>query len=202
VKPFLFLNIFLWMLMSALAQNKPLNPEDTINFKRSFLLDNKVYSVYNNYINAGLGFAYYDYSPYLNRVIGADYNFRIKHHRLQLGAALTGIRLNNFDHSTVKLGIGAKKENKKSLIGFYFGPMFSSGFKPIIRDTLNGPERYFATGAYLQIHYAYKVKWDYGPALSLQFDWNRYRFVSALRLDLFFSGAYQRKVQEENSENY
>ncbi len=184
--------------MLSLAQtNRSLN-KDTTDYKRTFILNNKVYSVYNNYINVGLGLGYYSNKSELIQSIGADYNFRIKKHRLQFGGSLYGIKLNDFYHGNLKLGIGGKKETKKYLLGFYYGASYNEGFKSIITDSANGPARYRSAGAYLQVQYAYKINWDYGPALSLNFDWNPERFITAIRLDLFFSGAFQKKVPLEN----
>jgi hypothetical protein len=197
-------NIFLFIVLTQFCigqtTDKPL--KDTVNYNRTFTLEDKVYKVYNNYINAGLGLAYIDNNPYLNQSIGGDFNFKIKQHRLQAGGSLYGIRLNDFYHGNLKFGIGGKKETRKYLIGLYYGATYNEGFKAIITDSANGPDRYRSAGAYLQLQYAYKVKWDYGPALSLNFDWNPYRFISALRLDLFFSGAYQKKRPLENGNNW
>jgi hypothetical protein len=182
----------------CLAQNETLIYKDTVNYKRTFILDEKVYKAYNNYINVGLGFASLDNTPYVYQTIGGDFNFRIYQHRLQFGGALYGIRLNDFYHGNLKFGIGGKKETRKYLLGLYYGASYNEGFKTIITDSANGPARYRSAGAYLQLQYAYKVRWDYGPAVSLNFDWNPYRFISAIRLDLFFSGAYQKKKPTDN----
>lgn len=170
------------------AQEKPKEEED---FKKEITFDNKQYRVYNNWLSAGAGPSNNSNAPSTQFSIVANYSFHVKKEYLQFGVLLSGDNYGSYNTIQAHGCYGKRKETAKYNLSAFIGPSYTSGF--LFLDSTYSNKAYKALGAYAEVQFIGKIKYDVGIGPSVFVDYNAKRTIIGLRLDLYFSGAYQGK---------
>ncbi len=172
---------------------KRLTPLDS-----TFVINNKVFKYYNNWLTLGGGAQQnlrYNYK--LGFAGGVDFNFHIKQHYFQLGATITGERFGFYNNYQFHLGYGKRFENKDFHAAGFIGSSYSTGYGKVGDSVYTRPYKQY--GLYGQIEIVKKITYDVGVGAALFADYNAEQPIIGLRFLLYFSGAYKGKkyLQEQ-----
>ncbi|MBI3512242.1 MAG: hypothetical protein HY064_16400 [Bacteroidetes bacterium] len=161
------------------------------NYKQEFILNNKRYKVWDNWVNFGAGYSFYTNNPKLQFVMGADFNFHIKSIYLNGGGFLSGDNYGLFNNYEIHLGyIPIRHQNTKFHYAVIASPSYSVQYK------------YFAPGLYEssavksfgffgEFQFIKKIEYADGVGLAAFFDYTPKNFIIGLRIDGYLSGAYK-----------
>lgn len=165
----------------------------------AFIIDNKHFQYYNNWINIGIGAQQnLTYSSGLGFAGSLDFNFHIKRTYFQLGAQLTGESVNSYNNYQIHLGYGKRFEDKDFHLAAFAGVSFSSGYGRDTDSTYN--RRYNEPGLYIEGEIVKKISYDIGIGGSLFADWNKEQSMIGARFVLYFSGAFTGKKKDRYSD--
>ena len=175
------------------AKGKHLIPLDS-----QFVIDNKRFQYYNNWINIGIGAQQnLTYGIGLGFAGSADFNFHIKRSYFQVGAMLTGEKMRSYNNYQAHICYGTRFEDKDVHIAGFAGISYSSGNGRDSDSTYN--RRYSLPGIYGEAEIVKKISYDIGLGGSLFGDWNKEQSMIGARFVLYFSGSFIGK--EKNSGN-
>jgi len=175
------------------VENK--NKKRTIPIDSTFVINNKKFRYYNNWLTVGGGWQQnVTYNRPLGFTGGLDYNFHVKHHYLQLGTNITGTKFGFYNNYQVHLGYGKRFEDKAIHAAGFAGLSFSSGRKKIDSVYI---DPFTAPGIYIQGEVVVKVSYDVGIGASLFGDFNQVQSMIGFRFILYFSGSYQGKKNNQ-----
>jgi len=198
-------SVFLFLLFfSVKAQEitKPLSITDAENAqlkevykepfdrKREIVFKNKKYRIYNNYVSGGAGKAYNSGWQDLEFCPGLDFNFHLQKQYFQIGGLLAGPRLGINNCLQLHVCYGYRYERSNYMLAAYGGVAYMGGYLKPVNDTSNAM-LFKAVGGYIALQYFYKVKFDYGIGATAFLDVNTTQFLTGIRIELFFSGAYR-----------
>ncbi len=158
----------------------------------TFVINNKVFKYYNNWLTLGGGAQQnlrYNYK--LGFAGGVDFNFHLSQHYFQLGTTITGERFGFYNNYQFHLGYGKRFENKDFHAAGFIGPSYSTGYGKVGDTVYTRPYKQF--GLYGQIEIAKKITYDVGVGAALFADYNSEQSIIGLRFLLYFSGAYKGK---------
>jgi hypothetical protein len=167
-------------------------PDDKFDRNKTIVINNNKFKVYNNWLNAGAGYAD-DFTRFGQQfTLGVDYNFHIETQYFQAGFFLSGYNFGGYNNTNIHIAYGKRKETKHYNLAAFLGPDYSTGFKKV--NGLFSPDHvYNEVGIYGQIQFTLKATYDTGICLALFGDYNQYQNMAGARLDLYFSGAYKGK---------
>ncbi|HET6226986.1 MAG TPA: hypothetical protein VFF27_11945 [Bacteroidia bacterium] len=179
---------------AIIKKGKRLTPLDS-----QFVIDNKRFQYYNNWINIGLGAQQnLTYGIGLGFAGSADFNFHIKRSYFQAGAMLTGEKIQSYNNYQVHLCYGTRFEDNDVHVAGFAGISYSSGYGRDTDSTYN--RRYLEPGIYAEAEIVKKISYDIGLGGSLFADWNKEQSMIGARFVLYFSGAFIGK-EKSSSEN-
>lgn len=181
---------------SVKTNDKHLTPLDS-----QFVIDNKRFQYYNNWINVGFGAQQnLTYGIGLGFAGSADFNFHIKRSYFQAGVMLTGEKIRSYNNYQAHLCYGTRFEDKDVHIAGFVGFSYSSGYGRDSDSTYN--RRYLQPGIYAEAEIVKKISYDVGLGGSLFGDWNKEQSLIGARFVLYFSGAFIGKERSSISENH
>lgn len=161
-------------------------------FDSTFVINNKIFKYYNNWLTAGGGFQQnLTYKYKLGFAGGLDFNFHIKQHYLQLGTIITGERFGFYNNYQFHLGYGKRFEDKDFHTAGFIGPSYSTGYGKVGDSVYTRPYKQF--GLYAQVELIKKITYDVGAGVSIFGDYNSEQSLVGLKFLLYFSGAYKGK---------
>jgi hypothetical protein len=192
MKRSLFLLAALLSFSFALAQEKIEKPKPDLDAE--VVVNKKRFKVYNNWLSGYGGAGYNTVIPQLQFIGGLDFNFHIKEHYLQLGAALAGDDFGNYNNTIFHAGYGKRKENEKLNLSAFGGLSYTKGYrkKGGVYDITNPYEE---PGLYINAQAVKKITYDVGIGLGLFADINQVRTLAGVVGVVYFSGAYRGKKQ-------
>lgn len=164
-----------------------------------FVIDNKRFQYYNNWVNIGIGAQQnLTYGIALGFAGSADFNFHIKRHYFQIGGMLTGEHVSDYNNYQVHLGYGKRFEDKDVHIAGFACISYATGNG---RDTDSTYRRHFSEpGIYLEGEIVKKISYDVGIGGSLFADWNKEQSMIGARFVFYFSGAFRGKKHSGETE--
>lgn len=185
---FLIFYFLLFNSFISLAQKEKQTEDD---LKKEIIYQDKRYRVYNNWLGVGAGPASNNNVPQTQFSIYSNYSFHIQKQYYQFGILLSGNRFGDYNNVQAHLCYGLRRETIKYNLSAFLGPSFTSGLMYI--DTAFSNKSFKALGAYAEVQFIGKIKYDYGIGPSVFADYNAKRTIIGIRLDLYFSGAYKGK---------
>jgi len=176
---------------------KKTKPTDSI-----FIIDNKKFQFYNNWLTLGLGGQQnLTYQRELGFAGGLDFNFHIKHNYFQTGGLLSGGRYGSYTNYQLHLGYGKRFEDKDYQFAAFVGLSYSLGTRVTQIDSAKYDRKpYSQPGLYLQGEIVKKITYDVGAGFCMFADWNQEQSMIGLRFILYFSGAYMGKKNKNYSD--
>jgi hypothetical protein len=157
-----------------------------------FVMDNKRFRYYNNWVNVGIGAQQnLTYGIGLGFAGSADFNFHIKRNYFQIGGQLTGLHLGSYNNYQIHLGYGKRFEDKDVHFAGFAGFSYSSGMGRDSDSTYNRP--YSKPGLYIEGEIVKKISYDIGFGGSLFADWNKEQSMIGARFIVYFSGSFSGK---------
>ncbi|HSH65338.1 MAG TPA: hypothetical protein VLB84_05940 [Bacteroidia bacterium] len=163
-----------------------------------FVIDNKRFQYYNNWINIGIGAQQnLTYGIGLGFLGSADFNFHIKREYFQLGGLLTGEHLGAYTNYQIHFGYGKRFEDKDVHIAGFAGVSYSTGYGRDSDSTYN--RHYSEPGLFIEGELVKKISYDIGLGGSLFADWNKEQSMIGARFVLYFSGAFRGKKKNTAS---
>ena len=155
-----------------------------------FVINNKKFKYYNNWITAGAGGQQnLSYKRKLGFAGGLDYNFHIKHSYYQLGFMITGERYGFYNNYNFHLGYGKRFEDKSLHAAVFGGISYSTGYQ-LEYDSVY-TRKYDQPGLFVQGEIVKKITYDVGIGLSVFADVNPEQTLIGFRGILYFSNAYR-----------
>lgn len=179
---------------------KPLkvNGKRMIPLDSEFVIDNKRFQYYNNWINIGIGTQQnLTYGIQLGFAGSADFNFHINRYYFQIGGMLTGLHLGSYNNYQIHLGYGKRFEDKDVHVAGFAGLSYSTGYGRDTDSTYNRP--YSEPGIYLEGEIVKKISYDIGLGGSLFADWNKEQSMIGARFIVYFSGSFRGKKKNPPS---
>lgn len=182
-------------LVAQKKDNIPIDPLDTLgyNLPEELIIGNNIYKTKYHYLVIGLGFSGNGIKKYDSN-IGIDYHLNIKNRYYQIGVMRTKELKGLFPANYIRVfndfhfSMGKKIENVKMAYFGYAGPSIIYG------KNHYSEEAYVTIGVQGQLQCIYKHFFDVGMGLTLYGNIN-FRYSSAgIRLNIFFSNAFKRKV--------
>jgi hypothetical protein len=171
--------------VDAPAGKKYLAPLDS-----EFLIKDKRFRYYNNWITAGAGGQQnLSYKQKLGFSGGLDYNFHLKHHYFQLGLLITGERYGFYNNYQFHLGYGKRFEDNVFHAAVFGGISYSTGYAKEHDSVYT--RKYDQPGLYLQGEIVKKITYDVGVGLAVFADVNLEQTIIGFRGILYFSNAYR-----------
>jgi hypothetical protein len=204
--------VFLFLALPGYAQKdtvingklyKQVDPKKSVavNGKRmipldsEFVMDNKRFQYYNNWVNIGIGMQQnLTYDIGLGFAGSADFNFHIKRYYFQIGGLLTGLHLGSYNNYQVHLGYGRRFEDKDVHVAGFAGLSYSTGYGRDSDSTYNRP--YSRPGVFIEGEIVKKISYDIGLGGSLFADWNKEQSMIGARFVVYFSGAFRGKKKD------
>jgi hypothetical protein len=177
-----------------LDTKKPVNVSGKrmIPLDSEFVIDNKRFRYYNNWVNVGIGVQQnLTYGIGLGFAGSADFNFHIKRNYFQIGGQLTGLHLGSYNNYQIHLGYGKRFEDKDVHFAGFAGFSYSSGMGRDSDSTYNRP--YSKPGVYIEGEIVKKISYDIGFGGSLFADWNKEQSMIGARFIVYFSGSFSGK---------
>ncbi len=175
----------------------------TVNGKRmipldsEFVIDNKRFQYYNNWVNIGFGAQQnLTYGIGLGFAGSADFNFHIKRYYFQIGGQLTGEHIGSYNNYQIHFGYGKRFEDKDVHVAGFAGLSYSSGYGRDSDSTYNRP--YSKPGLYIEGEIVKKISYDIGLGGSLFADWNKEQSMIGARFIVYFSGSFRGKKKDLN----
>lgn len=160
-----------------------------------FVIDNKRFQYYNNWINIGIGAQQsLTYGIDLGFAGSADFNFHIKREYFQVGAMLTGERANSYNNYQIHVAYGKRFEDKEVHVAGFAGLSYSTGYGRDTDSTYN--RHYNQPGLYIEGEIVKKISYDIGLGGSLFADWNKEQSMIGARFILYFSGSFRGKKKD------
>lgn len=176
------------------------NGKRLIPLDSQFIIDNKRFQYYNNWINIGVGAQQnLTYGIGLGFAGSADVNFHIKRSYFQIGAMLTGERLNSYNNYQAHICYGTRFEDRDVHVAGFAGISYSSGNGRDSDSTYN--RRYQHPGVYAEAEIIKKISYDIGLGGSLFGDWNKEQSMIGARFIMYFSAAFIGKERTSSTEN-
>lgn len=176
------------------------NRKRGIPLDSEFVIDNKRFQFYNNWINIGIGAQQnLTYGIGLGFAGSADFNFHIKREYFQVGAMLTGEHMRAYNNYQVHVGYGKRFEDKDVHVAGFAGISYSTGYGRDSDSTYNRP--YNQPGLYIEGEIVKKISYDIGLGGSLFADWNTEQSMMGARFILYFSGAFRGKKKNASLED-
>lgn len=176
------------------------NGKRLIPLDSQFVIDNKRFQYYNNWINIGVGAQQnLTYGIGLGFAGSADVNFHIKRSYFQIGAMLTGERLRSYNNYQAHICYGARFEDKDVHVAGFAGISYSSGNGRDSDSTYN--RQYQHPGIYAEAEIVKKISYDIGLGGSLFADWNKEQSMIGARFIMYFSAAFIGKEKISGTEN-
>jgi hypothetical protein len=176
------------------------NGKRLIPLDSQFVIENKRFQYYNNWINIGIGAQQnLTYGIGLGFAGSADVNFHIKRSYFQVGVMLTGEKVRSYNNYQAHICYGTRFEDKDVHIAGFAGISYSSGNGRDSDSTYN--RRYQHPGIYAEAEIVKKISYDIGIGGSLFGDWNKEQSMIGARFIMYFSAAFIGKEKSSNSEN-
>lgn len=158
----------------------------------TFVIDNKMFRYYNNWITLGAGIQQnFSYGYKLGFSGGVDFNFHVKQHYFQTGTVITGERFGFYNNYQFHLGYGKRYEDKNFHAAGFVGPSYSIGYGKVGDTVYTRP--YKQVGVYGQVELIKKITYDVGAGVALFADYNQEQTLIGARFLIYFSGAYRGK---------
>src|SRR4051812_16163609 len=155
-----------------------------------FVIDNKRFQYYNNWINIGIGTQQnLTYGIGLGFAGSADFSFHVNRYYFQIGGQLTGLHLGSYNNYQVHLGYGKRFEDKDVHVAGFAGLSYSTGYGRDSDSTYNRP--YSRAGVYIEGEIVKKISYDIGLGGSLFADWNKEQSMIGARFVVYFSGSFR-----------
>jgi hypothetical protein len=169
--------------------------EHVIPLDSTFLIKNKKFKYYNNWLTLGGGWQQnLTYKRNLGFTGGLDYNFHIKQRYFQLGTNISGLHFGFYNNYQFHLGYGFRFEDKVIHYAAFGGISYSTGYGKV--DSVY-TRKFSQPGIYVQGEMIKKVAYDVGLGGSVFADWNQEQIIVGFRLILYFSGAYKGKQSND-----
>ncbi len=164
-----------------------------------FIINNKKFQYYNNWITGGLGGQQnLTYKRELGFAGGLDFNFHVKHNYFQAGVLLSGVRFGSYTNYQFHSGYGKRFEDKDYHFAAFIGVSYSTGTTITQIDSAKYSRKtYSEPGLYIQGEVIKKITYDVGIGVCMFADWNQEQSMIGLRFILYFSGAYLGKKNKE-----
>lgn len=170
-------------------KTEEVNKKHTTPIDSIFVIKNKKFRYYNNWLTAGAGWQQnITYKRELGFTGGVDYNFHIKKYYFQAGVNVTGERFGFYNNYQIHFGYGSRFEDKDLHFAGFAGLSYSSG-RGKVDSVYIRP--YTQPGLYVQGEVVFKVSYDVGIGASLFADWNKEQAMIGFRFLLYFSSSYQ-----------
>ncbi len=156
-----------------------------------FVIDNKRFQFYNNWINIGAGAQQnLTYGSGLGFAGSVDFNFHVKRNYFQVGGMLTGAGFGSYNNYQIHLGYGKRFEDKEVHVAAFAGISYSMGYG---KEDSVYTRRYLEPGLYIEGEMVKKISYDIGFGGSLFADWNMEQSMIGARFILYFSAAFRGK---------
>lgn len=192
---FLLLLLFPVLLPAVLSAQDTTKYKIQENYKREFVIGNKRYRVYDNWVNFGLGAGYHSQNPRLQMVLGLDMNFHIKKAYFNAGGYLSGDGYGQWNNYELHAGyIGYRRQNEKMHTAVMGGLSFTNGYEYIYAGHYLG-QAYNEFGIYAEYQFVRKIEYSTGLGLTAIVNVNKKGILAGLRLDGYLSGAYRGYVK-------
>lgn len=176
------------------------NRKRAIPLDSEFVIDNKRFQFYNNWINIGIGAQQnLTFGIGLGFAGSADFNFHIKREYFQVGAMLTGEHMRAYNNYQIHVGYGKRFEDKDVHVAGFAGISYSTGYGRDSDSTYN--RHYNQPGLYIEGEIVKKISYDIGLGGSLFADWNNEQSMMGARFILYFSGAFRGKKKNASTED-
>jgi hypothetical protein len=161
--------------------------------KEEVIFDGKRYRKYNNYLNAGGGYAVSSIRNPVQRVVGIDFHFHIKREYFQIGINMSGEEFLSNNNLQGHLGYGLRFENRKTNLAFFAGPTVFTGVESLATDSfgISQPNFYDGIGVYISGQAIKKFTYDIGFGVDVFAEFSRKQSMAGFKFILFFSGAYR-----------
>ena len=165
------------------------------NYKREFVIGDKRYRVYDNWVNFGAGIAYHSKNPRMQMILGLDMNFHIKKAYFNAGGYVSGDGYGQWNNYQLHAGyFGFRKQNLKMHMAACGGLSFTNGYEFVYAGHyLSQP--FNELGIYAEYQYVRKKEYTTGLGLTTIVNVNKKGLLVGLRLDGYLSGAYRGYVK-------
>jgi len=184
--------LVLFILFSNFIKGQEKDSSDTkrrrYNRKEEIEVENNRYRVHNNYLSLGAGFVESNLRDNTQLTAAADYQFRIRYQKFQIGAMMSGDELFSNNYLQVHAGYGWRKENTKTNFSTYIGPTYFSG---VAGKQGQEPDLFTGFGLYATVQAVIKIKYDIGLGVELFGEVNYKQSYLGVKFVAFFSGAYR-----------
>lgn len=188
----LFLPLFLPLLLSAQDTAKFKVQE---NYKREFVIGDKRYRVYDNWVNFGAGIGYHSANPRMQMWLGMDFNFHIRKAYFNAGGYLSGDGYGQWNNYEAHAGyIGYRKQNEKMHMAAMGGLSFTNGYEFLYAGHYLS-KAYNEFGLYAEYQYIRKIEYTTGVGVTTLINVNKKGMLIGVRLDGYLSGAYRGYVR-------
>ena len=159
--------------------------KDTIDLKKTIVINNKIFKVYSNWITAGGGQGYNSALPKPQFIAGLDYNFHIQQYYFQMGLLISGDAFGSYNNNQFHVCYGKRNENAVFNLAYFIGPSYSVIYSDY------GYSSTSAFGIYGEAQLIHKLSYDTGIGADIFANANTTETIVGLRIIIYFSGAYQ-----------
>jgi hypothetical protein len=181
------------LILPVLVHGQEKQKKDELKMERN--ISGNRYKVMNNFVNFGSGFGRQLLNPDFHNPFEIGYNFHIKRSYFKIGYLRSNV-LGMFGYkypsvmNDIHAGIGFRRETRALNVAFY--GCISRNFG--LLDPLNS---FAGWGAYAEAQFMRKIFFDIGIGPSLFFAYNADFPIAGLRIDIFMSGAYRGKINQD-----
>lgn len=181
------------LLLPSISYGQEKQKKDELKMERN--IRGNRFKVFNNFVNFGSGLGRQINDPSLLNPFEIGWNFHIKRNYFKIGYLRSNF-MGMFGYkypqvmNDLHAGIGFRRETKALNVAFYGCVSRSFGL-------LNPSTGYAGWGGYVEAQFVRKVYFDIGLGPSIFFAYNNDFPMAGLRIDIFMSGAYRGKINQD-----